>query len=406
MPITRVRGTRDILDNQAKKLSYITNVFKNSTRKAGYQEIVLPSLEESSLYSKSLGNLSDIALKEMFYIKDRTYVLRPEGTAGALRAYLMNCSIGEKKLWSYCGSMFRHEKPSSGRYREFNQFGVENIGTNASGLVDAEVICIAHDVLSQLNVDAVLNINTIGNDVTRKSYEAALKQYFAGQKLSELSKKRLEHGSPLRILDSKEEQDQEIIVKAPIITDYLSGTCKEYYDAIKDTLKYLEVEYIENPRLVRGLDYYSNVCFEFIHANKALIGGGRYDNLGNILDETKNIGGIGWGAGLDRILEAIDVDINEKTICIVPVGPQNTLHCIKIAKHLRAATDFVINLKTDAISLKQHLGALKKHSPKFILFLGDEEHAKGNLSLKNCTTGLQQVIKIDDFLCNSSCYLN
>ena len=266
--LKRVRGTRDILETEAKKFEFIIKTLKKHTKLFGYEEIILPSLEESSLYFKSLGSSSDIVMKEMFYIKDKTYVLRPEGTAGAIRAYIMNYPSNEKKQWSYAGSMFRHEKPQNGRFREFFQYGIENIGGSWSGLSDAEVISIGSTALLKLKIPFELNINTLGSFNSRQLYNEELCNYFKDKNLSDISKKRLEQRNSLRILDSKEEKDKEFILNAPLITEFLSEDDLNYFNEIKNSLKELEVDYVENPRLVRGLDYYSHVCFEFICENK------------------------------------------------------------------------------------------------------------------------------------------
>lgn len=398
MSLSRVRGVRDILEEGSKKFEKVLTHFKSTTSKAGYSHIILPTLEESSLFIRSLGDSSDIVSKEMFSIKDQSYVLRPEGTAGTIRAYLMNIPLGEKKMWSYYGSMFRHEKPQSGRFREFYQFGIENISNSISPLVDAEVISLANEVLKELGVESSLEINTLGCENTRKAYCQELKKYFEGKKLSELSRKRLQQGAIMRILDSKEQEDQDIISQAPPIIDFLTEQGLDYYKQVKNTLKELNVEYIENPRLVRGLDYYSNICFEFMKNSKAIIGGGRYDNLGGLVDKSKKMGGIGWAAGLDRICDIISFPENKRPICLIPVGTHNTLKCLQIAQSLRRSMDFEVRIKTEAQSLKQHLGTLKNLNPCFIVFVGDDELAKGLVTVKNCDKGEQKIVKLDEVL--------
>ena len=398
--LNRVRGTRDILESEARTFNSIISSFKSHTSKAGYNEIILPSLEDSSLYLKSLGSLSDIITKELFYIKDQSYVLRPEGTAGAIRAYLMSTSPGESKLWSYCGSMFRHERPQSGRYREFYQFGIENISQHQSGLADAEVITIASDILKDLQVDSTLHLNTLGDLPSRNSYVTSLARYFEGKSLSDLSKKRLEQGHVLRILDSKEEEDQECILAAPSIVGHLSESSLRYYGEVRACLDALKVQYVENHRLVRGLDYYTNVCFEFEHRGKAVIGGGRYDNLGKIIGGKREAAGIGWAAGIDRISEAVKTQHEERAIAVVPVGMHNSVKCLEIAREIRRNSQFVVKLRSDAESLKQHMTSLKKYNPKFIVFVGDHELENLCVAVKNCKTGEQKTVKIEELMKN------
>ena len=297
--------------------------------------------------------------------------------------------------------MFRHERPQSGRYREFYQYGIENIAGHLSGIADAEVISLAAGILHELKADAVLNINTLGDDDSKKTYSNELIKYFSQKKLSPISQKRLESGNLLRILDSKEKEDQEIIQYAPAINKYLSENALKYYNEVKDTLKELNVVYKENSKLVRGLDYYSNICFEFINnQNKAIIGGGRYDNLGNILNSNKNIGGIGWGAGIDRICEVVNLNLKENIIALIPISSENTVECLKIAKDLRKHENIIVHLKADATSFKQHMSNLKKISPNYIIFIGEDELSKNSVSIKNCKTGIKEIMSLSELIKN------
>lgn len=405
MSFSRVRGVRDLLEQETQKIQHILNTFQSITRKAGFHQITLPSLEESSLYTKSLGDYSDIVTKEMFYIQNKTYVLRPEGTAGAIRSYLMNCPLGEKKLWSYCGSMFRHEKPQNQRYREFFQYGVESISNSFTPASDAEVIILAADVLGHLKVPSVLHINTLGDEQARKDYNVALGQYFQGKKLSKLSENRKQAQKFLRILDSKEEADQEVVKSAPSISDYLGQREKDYFDEIKNILKKFNIPFDHNPRLVRGLDYYSNVCFEFIN-KKALIGGGRYDNLAGMVEKEKNMGGIGWAAGVDRICELVQANEKQNIVGIVPVGSECVEQCMHVARKIRMESEFTVKMKTEAKTVKQHLGYLKNYEPKFIIFIGDEEISSGCVKLKICATAEHVFVPIKELFDNPAAALS
>jgi len=390
-----VRGVRDLLELETQKIQQILGTFQLITRKAGYHQITLPSLEESSLYTKSLGDYSDIVTKEMFYIQNKSYVLRPEGTAGAIRSYLMNCLLGEKKLWSYCGSMFRHEKPQNQRYREFYQYGIESISNSFTPASDAEVIILAADILTHLNVPSVLHINTLGDEQARKDYNVLLGEYFQGKTLSKLSENRKQAQKFLRILDSKEEEDQQAISSAPSIIDCLGQREKDYFDEVKIILEKFKIPFLHNPRLVRGLDYYSNVCFEFINT-KALIGGGRYDNLAGMVGKEKNMGGIGWAAGIDRICELVQLNEKQKIVGIVPVGSNCVEQCMHVARKIRMESEFIVKMKTEGNSVKQHLGYLKNYEPTFIIFIGEEEINSGCLKLKICATAEHVFVPIKE----------
>lgn len=397
MNLSRVRGVRDILEHDTGKLEKIITVFKSFTQKASYNLITLPTLEEANLYTKSLGESSDIVSKEMFEIKNQSYVLRPEGTAGAIRAYLNNCKLGEKKQWSYVGSMFRHERPQKMRFREFIQFGVESISSNFTACSDAECIILAHDILEHLKLDCELHLNTLADEITRKEYNLGLEKYFKDKSLSKNSQVRAEKGKFLRILDSKEPEDLEIIEKAPSILDYMQKDAIQYFDQIQRILNESGVKFIHNPRLVRGLDYYSNVCFEFIKDKQALVGGGRYDNLAGFAPKDKHIGGIGWAAGIDRISEWIDQNERKKIIGVVPIMEGETEFCLNFVRKLRRLNGFEVKMKTEAKGVKQHMAYLKELNPDLIVFIGEDEIKENQAKVKICESGDQILVPINEF---------
>lgn len=404
MNLNRVRGVRDLLEHDTLKIQKILNTFHSMTQKSGFNHIILPTLEESALYTKSLGDSSDIVSKEMFYIQDKTYVLRPEGTAGAIRCYLMNCIQGEKKQWSYSGPMFRHEQPQKLRFREFLQFGVESISKSFSAASDAEVIILASDILSLLQVPSVLEINTLGDEQARKAYNSALGKYFMGKSLSKNSETRKKNEKFLRILDSKEEADQEAILNAPSIVEFLGEKEKCYFEEIKNILQQMQIPFVHNPRLVRGLDYYSNVCFEFVNG-KAIIGGGRYDNLAGMVEKEKNLGGIGWAAGVDRICEVFEFREARNTVGVVPLGAESIELCMKIVRKLRMESDFIVKMRTEAKSIKQHLGYLKNSEPLFIIFIGEDEVKSQSVKIKICDSAEHVFVPIKEMLENPGAIL-
>jgi len=305
--IKTVRGFRDLLGEEAKKYRLVVDTARQILQRYNFEEIILPTVEYTQLFTRSIGEATDIVEKEMFTFTDkggRDVALRPEGTAGAVRAYIENRLYADgtyKKLF-YEGSMFRHERPQKGRYREFHQIGAEILGT-ANPLADAEIIKIADEILKALKVPATIEINSLGCKKCRPAYREALLEYLNSRReeLCEDCQRRLER-NPLRILDCKEEGCQLIASQAPKITDYLCEECKAHYESVKNYLTALGVEYRENPHLVRGLDYYSKTVFECIseELGKTVIAGGRYDYL------VEELGGpptpaLGFAAGVERL---------------------------------------------------------------------------------------------------------
>jgi histidyl-tRNA synthetase len=290
--------------------------------------------------------------------------------------------LGEKKQWSYFGPIFRHEKPQKARFREFFQFGVESISSSFTSSSDAEVLILAHDILKALKIDFQLQINTLGDEISRKKFNLLLEKYFQGKKLSKNSENRAEKGKFLRILDSKEPEDQENLKNCPSILECLDSESLKYFEDLQQVLKEAEVDFEYNPKLVRGLDYYSNVCFEFLKNGQALLGGGRYDNLAGMVDKSKNLGGIGWAAGVDRIADYFSLENQAKIIGIVPIAEENSKISLKIARNLRKNTDFQVKLKTEAKNIKQHMNYLKNFQTHCIIFIGEEEMEKGLVKIK------------------------
>lgn len=309
--IQRPKGTKDIYGINSKLRDFVKRILYDIAKIYDLEYIETPIFENTEVFTKSSGESSDIINKEMYTFLDkggRSISLRPEGTAGAIRA------IVENKLWTldslqkffYFGPMFRYERPQFGRQRQFTQFGIEFIG-NDSPHVDLEVILIAHTILSTLKIDFILEINYLGDYETQEKYKESLKKYFLKNfsKLSADSKRRIDT-NVLRILDSKDSDDKKLFANAPKIDEYYHSKSKSDFDLLKKMMDKLDINYQWNKNLVRGLDYYSNLVFEFIpklksdHSQSTIIGGGRYNNLLSKFDGP-NLSGIGFGIGFERL---------------------------------------------------------------------------------------------------------
>ncbi len=286
--IQKIRGFQDIYGENAKKYRYIVDTFRKSFLDYNFQEIILPYVEDISLFKRSVGEATDIVQKEMYVFTDkggRDVALRPEGTAGCVRAYIeekMYAEGGYHKLF-YEGAMFRYERPQAGRYRQFHQIGAEIFGVS-SHLADVELISMVYKILKNLKIDFRLEINTLGDFQSRKEYISKLIEYLKKYEnsLCQDCRRRI-HENPLRVLDCKVESCKEITKDAPKITESLPKEAIERFEKIKESLKAISVDFIENPRLVRGLDYYTHTVFEFISqeigSQGTIAAGGRYDNL-------------------------------------------------------------------------------------------------------------------------------
>jgi len=310
-----VRGTRDLVGDEAARHIHVVETARRITALYGFSEWQTPIFEDTKVFSRTLGETSDVVTKEMYTFEDRggdSVTLRPEGTAGVCRALITNglTQTLPQKVF-YQGPMFRYERPQKGRYRQFHQIGVELLGPSVP-LADAEVIACGWQILNELGIakDVVLNINTLGDTESRDNYRAALVAYFSAHadELSAESKTRLEK-NPLRILDSKDANDRALVANAPLIYDHLSEAAAHFYAGLKTQLKASGVPFTENPRIVRGLDYYNHTAFEFVTtalgAQGAVMSGGRYDGLVEQLGGP-NVPGIGWGAGIDRLAMLLD----------------------------------------------------------------------------------------------------
>ena len=397
-----VRGTHDHLPKDMYKYKSIIAKAENISALYGFKPMATPIFEFSDVFKKTLGESSDIVNKEMYTFSDKgneEITLRPEGTAGIVRAIISNGLSHEMPFKAfYHGPMFRYERPQKGRLRQFHQIGIELLGTK-SEQADIEIISCANNLMKALNIDKVstLQINSLGNITERKSYIADLLEYLKDfkNKLSIESKDRFEK-NPLRILDSKSEEDIEIVKDAPKLINYLETESKDNFNKVLEGLTNLKISYKINHKLVRGLDYYNNTTFEFITdklgSQSAILAGGRYDNL------MKQMGGpdtpgIGWAAGIERLalLTTIKED-KKKNISIIPIGIENNILCISLADELRSK-----NVSIDmgySGNLKKRLKHANKISADYAVIIGDEEVQNNNAIIRNLETGSQENIEL------------
>ncbi len=405
-----LRGTQDILPADAYKWNYVEGVIRDLCRRYGYGEIRTPMLEATELFLRGIGDTTDVVTKEMYTFTDRggrSITLRPENTASAVRAYLEHKLYGDgavHKLF-YIGSMFRYDRPQAGRYREFHQFGVEVMGAS-SPAADAEVILLAYTLFQKLGLaDLVLHINSIGCPKCRPVYREALISHFrtSAETLCEDCRERLEK-NPLRVLDCKEDAGKECVKTAPAVTDWLCDECREKFDALKTYLTALGIPFTVDPRLVRGLDYYTNTAFEIqyapLGAQSAICGGGRYDGL------VSEIGGpdtpsVGFAVGLERLLLALEsqqlipAPQEESRVYIAALGEAATAAGLRIQKELRAR-GILADADLQQKSLKGQMKQAGKSGAAYTVILGDEEMARGEAVVKTMETGAQDVVSLEN----------
>ncbi|HDA2088411.1 TPA: histidine--tRNA ligase [Staphylococcus aureus] len=407
------RGTQDILPEDSKKWRYIENQLDELMTFYNYKEIRTPIFESTDLFARGVGDSTDVVQKEMYTFKDkgdRSITLRPEGTAAVVRSYIEHKMQGNPnqpiKLY-YNGPMFRYERKQKGRYRQFNQFGVEAIGAENPS-VDAEVLAMVMHIYQSFGLKHLkLVINSVGDMASRKEYNEALVKHFEPviHEFCSDCQSRL-HTNPMRILDCKVDRDKEAIKTAPRITDFLNEESKAYYEQVKAYLDDLGIPYIEDPNLVRGLDYYTHTAFELMMDNPnydgaitTLCGGGRYNGLLELLDGPSETG-IGFALSIERLLlaleeEGIELDIEENLdLFIVTMGDQADRYAVKLLKHLRhngikADKDYLQRKIKGQMKQADRLGA------KFTIVIGDQELENNKIDVKNMTTGESETIELD-----------
>lgn len=410
--IKAITGTKDTLPGDIQKWRMLEEEVRRYFNLYNYKEIRTPVFEETVLFKRGIGEETDIVGKEMYTFTDRSQTsitLKPEMTACVVRAFIEH-SLGNiqplNKLF-YISPMFRQERPQAGRLRQFHQFGAEALGST-SPLLDAEMIQAAYDILSGFGLkNLTVKINSIGIPESRENYKAKLKEFLSGSfdKLSEDSKKRFEN-NVLRILDSKDERDQEIIKGAPVILDYLDESSAKDFEVVKQALTASSIPFEVDPKLVRGLDYYTNTTFEIVSnsvgSQSALCGGGRYDLLIGLLGG-KPTPGVGFAAGIERILLACE---NEKClpapedsidIYLVRIDKELTNKAFEIATALRR-NNYVTELDYAEKSVKAQMREANRLNCKFVLFIGGDEFREGKASLKNMKNGEQQLISLENII--------
>ena len=407
-----IKGTKDVLPSEVYKNQYIEATCLTVAENFGYKEMRTPVFEHTELFQRGVGDTTDVVQKEMYTFDDkggRSITLRPEGTAGAARSFLENGLSNEALPQKICylTSCYRYEKPQAGRLREFHQFGIECFGAT-SPLADAEMIALAKQIFDELGVkDLHLELNSIGCPTCRAEYHKALKEYFASRvdELCDTCRDRLDR-NPMRILDCKSPVCSEIAKDAPVVLDYLCDECKEHFEKTKSYLDAMNIEYIVNPQIVRGLDYYTKTVFEFvadsIGAQGTVCGGGRYDGL------IEELGGqrtpsLGFGMGLERlqlVMEAQGCEFPEPSrpdLFIVAMGDKATLKAVEIAKDMRDEGYSVV-YDLNGRSLRAQMKYADKINAKYNVVIGDNEVDTKSAVLKDMTTGEQSNISLETFV--------
>ncbi len=399
-----VRGTHDILPAEARRHRRVVETFREIAERYGFGEIATPIFEFTEVFRRTLGETSDVVTKEMYTFEDRggaELTLRPEYTAGVARAFISGGLAKDLPLKVYChGPMFRYERPQKGRLRQFHQIDVEILGV-AEPLADVEVIALGADILAALGVadDVTLELNTLGDRESRAAYREALVAYFGRYRdeLSEDSRLRLER-NPLRILDSKDEGDRRLIADAPEIGDYLNPESAAFFEAVQNGLSRLGVAFRINPRLVRGLDYYTHTAFEFITetlgAQGAVIAGGRYDGLIETMGGPPTPG-IGWAGGIERLAMMIDEPPPaRRLLAVVPVAAADQDAAIALTWRLRRA-GFAVDLGYRG-NVSRRLKRANKIGAVAALLLGEDERRRGAVTLRDLETGEQAEIPLTE----------
>ncbi|MDU0462760.1 histidine--tRNA ligase [Staphylococcus ureilyticus] len=410
------RGTQDILPSETKKWRYIEAKLDELMELYNYEEIRTPIFESTELFARGVGDSTDVVQKEMYTFKDkgdRSITLRPEGTAAVVRSYIENKMQGLPnqpiKLY-YNGPMFRYERKQKGRYRQFTQFGVEAIGAENPS-IDAEILAMVMHIYQSFGLKHLkLVINSIGDIDSRKEYNEALVKHFEPV-IGEFCKDcqaRL-HTNPMRILDCKIDKDKESVKTAPRITEYLNANSKAYFEEVKQHLNDLDIEYEEDPNLVRGLDYYTHTAFELMIDNPnyegaitTLCGGGRYNGLLELLDGPSQTG-IGFALSIERLLmaleeEGIELDVDHDfDLFIVTMGQEADRYAVKLLNDLRQN-----GVKADKDYMERKVKGQMKQADrlnaKYTVVIGDQELAEKNINVKNMETGESERIDLNELV--------
>ena len=403
--IKAVRGTKDIIGEDALKYNYISDISKQVFESYGCQFIKTPIFEETDLFKRGIGEATDVVEKEMYTFKDRgdrSITLRPENTASVVRSYLENAIYAKEDVsrFYYNGSMFRYERPQAGRQREFNQIGVEVLGEK-SPILDAEIIAMGYKLLQKLGItDLEVRINCIGSNASRTEYRKKLLEYFKPMKeeLCEDCKNRLER-NPLRVLDCK--IDHAKMEDVPSIIDSLFEEERAHYEAVKKYLTIFGIPFVEDPGLVRGLDYYSSTVFEIV-TNKlgsqgTVLGGGRYDNLLKQLGD-KDIPAFGFASGVERIMMLLEEYPKKSTDVYLAWLGENTLEKAMEITALLRENNIKVSVDYHSKGMKSHMKKADKLNTKYCIILGEDELAKNVVILKNFETREQEEISMENIV--------
>jgi histidyl-tRNA synthetase len=396
------RGTHDLIGEDLRRHQHVIDTARRVAATYGFDEWSTPIFEDTRVFSRTLGETSDVVMKEMYSFQDRGgdhVTLRPEATAGLCRALVTNGLTQSLPQKIFCaGPMFRYERPQKGRYRQFHQIDIELIGS-AEPLADAEVIACGWDILKALGVagETVLEINTLGDKESRQAYRDALVEYFTEHQgsLSADSLARLER-NPLRILDSKDEKDRRIVANAPTIAGYLTEAAATFYARLQTYLDRFGVPFSENPRIVRGLDYYCHTAFEFVTdklgAQGTVMGGGRYDGL------VEEMGGpptpaVGWAAGIERLAMLLeDPPPAPAAVAVVPVGDSAEVAALDVLQTLRQA-----GIRAEMAyrgNLRRRMERANRIGARAAVIIGEDDIAHGVAQVKDLTTGEQEAVAL------------
>lgn len=404
------RGTQDILPSEQKYWEYVTETAKAVLRGWHYQRLDTPMFEETALFTRGIGEETDIVAKELFELKARgkgsAYALRPEGTASAVRAYIehgMRSWPRPVKLY-YIGPFFRYDRPQAGRFRQLHQFGVEVFGSTMP-ITDAQTIFVLHTIFQQLGLeDYTVHINSLGEEGERKNYIKALKDYYRPNrhKLCKDCKVRLTE-NPLRLLDCKEEKCQQLAATAPRLLDFLSEASRLHFDSIVATLAKLQVPHVITPSLVRGLDYYTHTVFEFMPTNvgpessqSSLAGGGRYNGLVKLLGG-KDTPAVGWAAGVERLIarlkeEGVELTpVDKPQVFVAQLGEAAKRESLKVMRTLREA-DIPFAEAIDRDGMQPQLRAADRLGVIWAVIIGHKEVLDKTIILRNMESGMQEVV--------------
>lgn len=404
------KGTKDILPSQVHKWHFVEGKFEDLCRRYGFKEIRTPVFEHTELFTRGIGDTTDVVQKEMYTFFDhgnRSITLKPEGTSPTVRAFIEHKQYAEVQpsKYYYILPCFRYEKPQSGRLREFHQFGIEVFGT-PNMMADAEVICLAHDFLIGLGITEIeLRINSVGCPECRRKHREALRAFLEPKydQLCDTCKTRFDK-NPMRILDCKSPVCKELVAGAPMMLDYLCDDCKQSFEELQANLTALEIPFVVDPGIVRGLDYYTKTAFEFvttkIGAQGTVCGGGRYDHL---IEEIGGppIPGVGFGLGIERLImlmEANEIPFPEENrvdVFIAVMGDAAKAYGLKLCRKLRSQ-GLVAEMDTLARNIKGQFKYADRLNAKYTVVIGENELAEGAVTLKNMEKSEQKQVKFED----------